>query len=356
LATSPAPILEPAATETKEVFPLPEGRLLFAAYPSEEVRQMDPDVAGIFAALAYYPWFEEYFWLDFTDMTVEAHPILTGLYPTRDQAVAMSPDLSHIAFERLVHAQPTQASSSVYLSGTNGGESAEIGQRFTGDSVLGTSWSLDSRVFAYWMAQDWQVRSNERDHKIYLSEVDSGTARTVTIQAMQPATAALSPDGTQIAFSVLAESPGMYSINADGSDQHLLVEGAIDWIAWHPDRQRVLFAEFSPKTGIYSYDIASGAITSISPVGQRALRPSLSPDGSLLAYESNGIYVISTEGGKAEQLTGGGLSEWLWSPDSRYLAYTGETQILVMDTLGNGRVAVSPNTLRAIELIGWLPQ
>jgi Tol biopolymer transport system component len=148
----------------------------------------------------------------------------------------------------------------------------------------------------------------------------------------------------------------MYSINADGSDQHLLVEGAIDWIAWHPDRRRVLFAEFSPKTGIYSYDIASGAITSISPVGQRALRPSLSPDGSLLAYESNGIYVISTEGGKAEQLTGGGLSEWLWSPDSRYLAYTGETQILVMDTLGNGRVAVSPNTLRAIELIGWLPQ
>jgi Tol biopolymer transport system component len=173
---------------------------------------------------------------------------------------------------------------------------------------------------------------------------------------MQPEAAALSADGTQIAFSALADSPGMYSIDADGSDQHLLVEGAIDWIAWHPDRRRILYAESSPETGIYSYDILSGAVTSISPAGKRALRPSLSPDGSLIAYESNGIYVISTEGGNAQQLTGGGLSEWMWSPDSRYLAYNGGTQIFVMDALGNGRVAVSPKTLNATELIGWLPE
>ena len=354
-----APTLGPPGTETQGVFQLPEGRLLFSAYQSEQVRQSDPAVAEVFAGLAYYPWFEEYFWLDMADMTLEAHPTLIGLYPTQDRLVAMSPDLSRIAFERVVYTQPTQASSSVHLSGTNGAESAQIGQRFAGDRVLGTSWSLDSRVLAYWMGQDWQILGHERNHKIYLSEVDSGTASTVTIQATQPATAALSTDGTQIAFSTLAETPGMYLINADGSEQQLLVEGAIDWIAWHPDGKRILFAEFSPDAGIHGYDTVTGVVTSISPPGKRALSPRISPDGNLIAYESNGIYVVSTEGGEALQLTGGGMREWLWSANSQYLAYntlpsTGASQVFVMDTLGNGRVAVSPKTLNATQLIGWL--
>jgi Tol biopolymer transport system component len=358
---SPTPTPKPAATETKEVFQLPGGRLFFSAYRSEDARQTDPVVAEVFAGLAYYPWLEEYFWLNLTDRATELHPILTGLYPTQDRAVAMSPDWSLVAFERTVYSRPNQASSSMYASHTAGGESEPIGRRFTGDSVLGTSWSSDSRVFAYWTSHDWEVLWYEEAHGIYLWEVDARTRRTVTLQAMQPATAALSADGTQIAFSAFGDAPGMYLINADGSDQHVVVEGAIDWIAWHPDRSHILFAEFSPQTGIFSYDIVSGAVTSISPVGKRALGPSVSPDGSLIAYESNGIYVVGIEGGNAVQLTGGGMREWLWSPNSQYLAYNdlpynGISQIFVMDALGNGRVVVSPNTLSPVELIGWLPE
>jgi Tol biopolymer transport system component len=343
------------------VFNFPGGRLLFSAYQGEEGRQTDPAVAEAFAGFAYYPWFEEHFWLDFEDRTVDAHPMLTGLYPTQDRVLAMSPDLSQIAYERVVYTQPTQASGAVHISATGGGESTQVGQRFDGDYVLGASWSLDGRVFAYWMGQDWQAFGHEGSHQIYVSEVDSGPARAITIQAMQPTTAALSPDGTQIAFSTLGEAQGMYLINADGSDQQLLVEGAIDWIGWHPDGRRILFAAFSPETGIQSYDIGNGAVTSISPPGKRARDPRISPDGSLIAYDSNGIYVVSADGGDALQLTGGGMRDWMWSPNSRYLAYSdvpsnGASLVFVMDTLGNGRVAVSPNTLSAAQLIGWLPQ
>jgi hypothetical protein len=232
---------------------MPGGRLLFSAYLSEEARQQpDPDTAEIFGDLAYYPWFQEYYWLDLPGMTIEPHPLLSGIYPTRDLAASLSPDQSHIVFEHSVYSQPTQVSSSVHIAEIGSNETIEIGPTVTGDSVLGSSWSLDSNVFAYWLSLDWQGESFEEQHEIYVYDLASGSFTTITIETQIPYTAALSNDGSQIAFSAfIPATEGMYLINSDGSDQHLIVEGAIDWIAWHPDGTRIFYTQFAPQTGLF---------------------------------------------------------------------------------------------------------
>lgn len=327
--------------------------MLFSAYLSEESRQPDPAVAEIFSDLAYYPWFAEYYWVNLPGMDFEPHPLLTGLYPTRDLAVSLAPDQSQIAFERFVHSAPIQGTGSVYIAATDGSESQQVSQ-LPNDYVLGSSWSADSQVFAYWTALDWN--SFETEHNIYIHDVIAGSTATINIEAGQPTDAALSPDGSQIVFAAFGDTPGMYLINSDGSGQQLIQAGAIDWVDWHPDRDRIFFAQFDPETGIFSYDVSNGQIKPITPPDtRRPLRPVISPDGLWLAFDANGIYVISTDGGDPLQLTGGGLDQWVWSPDSRYIAYLAGSQVFVMDIRGNGRVAVTPLDLNADELIGWLP-
>src|SRR5215207_3737635 len=82
-------------TPTDQPFVLPGGRLLLAAIANSELRNTDP----------YFPWFNQYFWLQLPDMTLEANSYLIGNYPVRDEVVTLSPDFSHLAFGRETYTQ-----------------------------------------------------------------------------------------------------------------------------------------------------------------------------------------------------------------------------------------------------------
>ncbi|HUF39987.1 MAG TPA: hypothetical protein VMN57_15795 [Anaerolineales bacterium] len=330
---------------------LPGGRLLFSALASAEVRNADP----------LHPRAHEYFWLNLPDRSVEPVVLLSGVYPIFDKFALLSPDLLTLAFERQSFTQAgdnlfAEASSSIILASPADDSGTPIGLPFAADALRGSSWSGDNRFFAYWRHLDWY--GFEDEHFIYIYELSTGALDTITIQATQPWTAALSSDSSLIAFSAVGNIPSLYLIRADGTDQQVLVEGLVQEIAWHPDGNRLFYIESSPETGVFSYDISTGAVTLITATSDSAARLDISPDGQLLAYDDKGLLVVSPDGGSPVRLTDGWtIAEWAWSPDSGTIAYisTLSGSISLVNVSGGGSVTVYDGDYEPYQMIGWLP-
>ena len=351
---SPIPPIEQVSpTPTDSPFELPGGRFLFTAYPKSGGTDItDTDF--------------QYLWLGLHARIVQAHPYLIGEYPALDYAVALSPDSSWLAFEHRVYSQSStdsfpQISASVHLASPDG-EAIQIGPTLSNDFITdnfrtGTtiSWSANSQVLAFAQTSNWL--SFDKEKYLYMYDVPSGKFSALTIQTAQPNAFELSPDGTQVAFTDLGASPGLSLINADGSNQRVIVEGWVSSnLAWHPDGKRIFFVRDEPVIAIYSVDVSSGAITPITPRNQNLDSLRLSPDGNLLTYYENGLFVVNADGGEPLQLAGAGVRQWVWSPDSQYIAYvTPAKEIYVMDTRGHGKVQVYYDEQMLPGLIGWLP-
>lgn len=71
--------------------------------------------------------------------------------------------------------------------------------------------------------------------------------------------------------------------------------------------------ESSPETGVFSYDLSTGAVTLITATSDSAARLDISPDGQLLAYDDKGLLVVSPDGGSPVRLTDG----WAIGPKTK---------------------------------------
>lgn len=193
-----------------------------------------------------------------------------------------------------------------------------------------------------------------------------------------PATPALSPDGSRLAWSQPVEGQGrIFVAAADGSNPVRLSGGTWDYQPiWSPDGRWIAFAGESPEfdlwvvaadggeprkltsgpardeptgwlpdgSGIVFRRVGAGeARTMVAPLDGGPIRPlvaplgggqfvALSPDGSRVVIElrrgsSSTLWLQDMAGGAARQLTTEGFEEGLptrkmWSPDGRYLVYT----------------------------------
>ena len=159
--------------------------------------------------------------------------------------------------------------------------------------------------------------------------------------------AALSPDGTQIAF--LRGRPGnereLVVMRADGSGQRTVVrqpEGAqpispSHGLAWSPDGTRIAFLELGPT--ILVADVATGAVARI----EQASSPSWSPDGGRLVFLDSSagpaLGVADAAGGERRRLLelpqgGGGAPQW--SPTGRWIAYAAGLDLQLVAPDGSG--------------------
>ncbi len=117
-----------------------------------------------------------------------------------------------------------------------------------------------------------------------------------------------SPDGKQIAFVYLGGGiiDSVFAINADGSGLRQVSELSYETvIGWSPDGAQVYLA--APYTGgaawkIYSFDLASGVTKELFTLENgtpKFLDPSLSPDGQWIAYrgrDNSSAYLVRTDG------------------------------------------------------------
>ncbi len=366
--TSESPASE-SPTSTEDTFLIPGGRLLFSATD-------DPIPDGsVF-------WAPDFYLLNLADQTVEPFPVLLGEEPYRDRDAVYSPDFSHLAFERgSYHPGDPYATAAIYLYGPENAEPVQVSQTIQGYAFNDLTWSLNSHFLTFW--------SNEgRDHldKLSVYDVETASLKEISFPGRTTLFPALSPDGEQIAYMFLdAEldefgSPththdpdtGLYLMNAAGSDAHQLISGEIKNIMWHPDGTRIFYereiTEVDPSTDtltvispsqIYSFDLASGLETLLTPSSTEIFLFDISPDGKFMTYGTNtGIYLISSEGGPSVKAPG--YDPGIWSPDSQYKAYgfgTSEPEsdgIYIMDIQGRGQVMVY-HDIHVIDIYAWLP-
>lgn len=169
---------------------------------------------------------------------------------------------------------------------------------------------------------------------VYVIALDGSGRRNLTAHPAHDELPALSPDGRRIAFIRFVgvpESPGyngdLFVMNADGSEPRRLTATAVSEHdpAWSPDGRRIVFGvqqralEVMSSTGGNRRPLAEGKDASWAPDGKRVVYAGkLAPDN-----EASVLYVTSI-GGKPLKLAGGIVSNPVWSPNGRWIAYAVE--------------------------------
>ncbi|MFV2043614.1 MAG: TolB family protein, partial [Anaerolineales bacterium] len=189
---------------------------------------------------------------------------------------------------------------------------------------------------------------------LYAVQVESGdTTLLVRDDDLFPDAPVFSPDGSRIAFIADVEGSAwirLYTVNADGTGLAELdfEDGDVYFLSWHPELEQIVFSAYQPAKGplIYTID-PDGELTVVSRPGASG-RPLWAPDGSVVGYferilgldedgepniDKDFLLIATADGGVElavlkppdEPLVGLALSDFVWAPDSRHLAYTTPT-------------------------------
>ncbi|MGI9105376.1 MAG: S41 family peptidase, partial [Pyrinomonadaceae bacterium] len=144
----------------------------------------------------------------------------------------------------------------------------------------------------------------------------------------------LSPDGKKVAF--VARGEVFAASSADGGDAARITVSPADesQINWSPDSRRLVYVSDRDSGGtphLFAYDVGSNTETQLTRDALPDATPRFSPDGKLLAFERAGreLRVLDMET-KAERVVATGTFDrppinpdraFVWSPDSRWIAY-----------------------------------
>ena len=160
-------------------------------------------------------------------------------------------------------------------------------------------------------------RDGSRRYEIYVANLDGSNLRRLTNNPADDLTPTWSPSGAQIAFtSDRTGRPQVYMMNADGTGEVMLVsrgEAEADRPTWSPAPYNEI--AFTARTGswydIKIYDVASREIRQITfnnQTGGSNESPAFSPTGRHIAFTSTRtgtkqIFVIGRDGQGVRQIT-----------------------------------------------------
>jgi len=253
--------------------------------------------------------------------------------PCDDDFNAWSPDGSRIAFTShdLAPATGNCGSTIIYVVNADGSNVTRLAN-ITNDAAadcppdhvcpvavaVGLAWSRDgsSIVFNRILA--------DASYEIYVMNADGSGLTNLTTYPAGGVWPAWSPDGSRIAFDLLAATGGIAVVAADGSGFTRLTNGPGDdyFGAWSPDGSRIAFNSGRGETSeIYVMAADGSGETNLTNNPREDAGPVWSPDGTRMAFDTyrdgnQEIYVMNADGSGQTNLTNSLSPDYspVWSP------------------------------------------
>jgi Tol biopolymer transport system component len=194
------------------------------------------------------------------------------------------------------------------------------------------AWSPDGR----WLAFDRYESAAPSETDVYVVGAAGGTPINLTEHAGRDEQPSWSSDGSRIAFKSDRSPEGVYIMNIDGSNQHVVAQAGFS-PDWSPNGTRIVYAAVTyeppagpaPATGpppppqprdhlwLVNPDGSNRHQLTFSPGTQS--EPSWSPDGTKIAYhglvvDRNEVFVLDVASGSKTQLTHEGNYSPTWQP------------------------------------------
>ena len=168
---------------------------------------------------------------------------------------------------------------------------------------------------------------------IWLVDVETGTMSPLTASGDASAPA-WTPVGDRVTFA--SGSVGSYAIKSlpvggGGPEETLHTSTNPIWPeSWHRDRVRLVFREAATSSDLLLLDVSDGSTTALVNTDSSEHAAALSPNGELLAYESNRggsneVYIRRLdEQGVGVAVSNGGGYDPVWGQDNTVLYYRNE--------------------------------
>ena len=211
----------------------------------------------------------------------------------------------------------------------------------------------------------FRVTDDKGRADIWVYSFPAGPLTRLTFAAASADDPAWTPDGKRISYGAVRDGARrLYTQAADGSDEPTVLLSAVKvpWTSeWLPDGKRFVFSN-DEGGGTYNIGIATvGRPDSVkmllaTPADER--RPSLSPDGRFMAYQSSEsgrpeIYARQLDGtGKWQISAEGGISP-RWSRNGRTIFFRNRDSLFAADVTTGSAVTVR-GTRAILNLAGTI--
>jgi len=221
--------------------------------------------------------------------------------------------------------------------------------------IVGYSWSPDGRRIVFARSELQWLEGKLGEPGIYVVNADgSNTVRLLEGEASCPT---FSTDGKKIAYAYLVREYiyyNLYVMNSDGTGKTKLIQNEIGvpsgckWLSlsWSADGTKIAYCDYSDDSYIIDSDGSNKVL-----LGWGTCLPTCSPDGKKIAYvkavgNNDYVFITNPDGtGKTEVVKGKGtpyayISSLSWSPAGRRIVFSSgvDEAICIVNADGTGLV------------------